>query len=191
MAISPDGSDLRPRRQYDALTYLDEVHAVGIYGPRGGGVSEREGLAHRIDHHRRHARQSLGCHGGYITGDFKVLDYIRSVAAGLHFHHLSAAPHGRRRFGRDPHLKADNAAPRAAVQPRRDAEGQIHAAGLPVMPSESHIVPVMIGNAAKATEVSMRLIREFGMYATPINYPTVPRAPSGCASPPGRSIPMR
>ena len=160
--------------KYGALTYLDEVHAVGMYGKHGGGVSERDGVAHRITIIEGTLAKGFGCHGGYIAGDFKVLDYIRSTAPGFIFTTalpppVVAAALASIRILRSDHTRRARLFERAATLRRRFTE-----AGLPVMPSESHIVPLMIGDAAKATEVSMRLIREFGMYATPINYPTVP-----------------
>jgi 5-aminolevulinate synthase len=177
--------------KYNALTYLDEVHAVGMYGAHGGGVSERDGVAHRITIIEGTLAKAYGCHGGYITGDFKVLDYIRSVAAGFIFTTALPPPTVAAALASVRSLKAD-AAKRALLFNRAETlKAKFAAAGLPVMPSSSHIVPLMIGNAAKATEVSMRLIREFGMYATPINYPTVPPAPSACASPPAPNTPMR
>ncbi len=159
--------------KYNALTYLDEVHAVGMYGAHGGGVSERDGVAHRITIIEGTLAKAYGCHGGYITGDFKVLDYIRSVAAGFIFTTALPPPTVAAALAAIRILKADNARRELLFNRAETLKAKFKAAGLPVMESSSHIVPLMIGNAAKATEVSMRLIREFGMYATPINYPTV------------------
>jgi 5-aminolevulinate synthase len=161
--------------KYEALTYLDEVHAVGMYGAQGGGVSERDGVAHRITIIEGTLAKAFGCHGGYITGDFKVLDYIRSVAAGFIFTTALPPPTVAAALTSIRSLRADSAKRALLFDRAETLKAKFRAAGLPVMASESHIVPVMIGDAAKATAVSMRLIREYGMYATPINYPTVPR----------------
>ncbi len=118
--------------------------------------------------------KAYGCHGGYITGDFKVLDYIRSVAAGFIFTTALPPPTVAAALASVRTLKADNARRALLFDRAETLKAKFRAAGLPVMDSSSHIVPLMIGNAAKATQVSMRLIREYGMYATPINYPTVP-----------------
>ncbi len=159
--------------KYNALTYLDEVHAVGMYGARGGGVSERDGVADRITIIEGTLAKGFGCHGGYVTGDFKVLDYIRSVAAGFIFTTALPPPTVAAALASIRILKADHARRALLFDRAETLKAKFAAAGLPVMPSSSHIVPLFIGNAARATEVSMRLIREFGMYATPINYPTV------------------
>jgi 5-aminolevulinate synthase len=159
--------------KYNALTYLDEVHAVGMYGAHGGGVSERDGLANRITIIEGTLAKAFGCHGGYITGDFKVLDYIRSVAPGFIFTTALPPPTVAAALTSIRILKAGHDRRALLFNRAETLKAKFTAAGLPVMPSASHIVPLMIGNAAKATEVSMRLIREFGMYATPINYPTV------------------
>jgi 5-aminolevulinate synthase len=159
--------------KYNALTYLDEVHAVGMYGPQGGGVSERDDVARRITIIEGTLAKAYGCHGGYITGDFKVLDYIRSVAAGFIFTTALPPPTVAAALASIRHLRADHERRALLFDRAETLKRKFREAGLPVMDSSSHIVPLMIGNAAKATEVSMRLIREFGMYATPINYPTV------------------
>ncbi|MDE1897342.1 MAG: aminotransferase class I/II-fold pyridoxal phosphate-dependent enzyme, partial [Rhodospirillales bacterium] len=119
--------------------------------------------------------KGFGCHGGYITGDFKVLDYIRSVAAGFIFTTALPPPTVAAALTAIRILKQDHALRALLFNRAETLKAKFRAAGLPVMDSNSHIVPLMIGDAARATEVSMRLIREFGMYATPINYPTVPR----------------
>lgn len=173
--IAPLGAICDLADKYNALTYLDEVHAVGMYGAHGGGVSERDGVASRITIIEGTLAKAYGCHGGYITGDFKVLDYIRSVAAGFIFTTALPPPTVAAALASIRLLKQDHAR-RALLFARAEMlKAKFKAAGLPVMPSTSHIVPLMIGDAAKATEISLRLIREFGMYATPINYPTVPR----------------
>ena len=171
--IAPIGKICDLADKYNALTYLDEVHAVGMYGKHGGGVSERDGVAHRVTIIEGTLAKACGCHGGYITGDFKVLDYIRSVAPGFIFTTALPPPTVAAALKSIRVLKADHARRALLFNRAETLKAKFAAAGLPVMPSESHIVPLMIGNAAKATEVSMRLIREFGMYATPINYPTV------------------
>jgi 5-aminolevulinate synthase len=160
--------------KYDALTYLDEVHAVGMYGAHGGGVSERDGVAGRITVIEGTLAKAFGCHGGYITGDFKVLDYIRSVAPGFIFTTALPPPTVAAALASIRTLKADHARRALLFDRAETLKAKFRLAGLPVMPSSSHIVPLMIGSAAAATAVSMRLIREYGMYATPINYPTVP-----------------
>ncbi|MDE2238833.1 MAG: 5-aminolevulinate synthase [Rhodospirillales bacterium] len=160
---------------YNALTYLDEVHAVGMYGAHGGGVSERDGVASRITIIEGTLAKGFGCHGGYITGDFKVLDYIRSVAAGFIFTTALPPPTVAAALASIRLLKQDHARRALLFNRAETLKAKFREAGLPVMESNSHIVPLMIGSAARATEVSMRLIREFGMYATPINYPTVPQ----------------
>jgi 5-aminolevulinate synthase len=172
--IAPLAAICELAEKYNALTYLDEVHAVGMYGAHGGGVSERDGVAHRITIIEGTLAKAYGCHGGYITGDFKVLDYIRSVAAGFIFTTALPPPTVAAALASVRTLKADHARRALLFNRAETLKAKFQAAGLPVMPSSSHIVPLMIGDAAKATAVSMRLIREFGMYATPINYPTVP-----------------
>ena len=161
--------------RYNALTYLDEVHAVGMYGTHGGGISERDGVASRITIIEGTLAKGFGCHGGYITGDFRVLDYIRSVAAGFIFTTALPPPTVAAALTAIRLLKQDPARRAKLFERAATLKAKFLAAGLPVMESNSHIIPLMIGSATKATEVSMRLIREFGMYATPINYPTVPQ----------------
>ena len=162
--------------KYNALTYLDEVHAVGMYGPHGGGVSERDGVGQPHHHHRGHARQSLSAAMAAIS---PAISRCWTISARSPPGSSSPPPC---RPPRSPPpwppvrtLKADNARRALLFNRAETLKAKFTAAGLPVMPSTSHIVPLMIGNAARATEVSMRLIREFGMYATPINYPTVPQ----------------
>jgi len=172
--IAPIGAICDLAEKYNAITYLDEVHAVGMYGPHGAGVSERDGVAHRLTIIEGTLAKAYGCHGGYVAGDSSVIDYIRSTAAGFIFTTALPPPTVAAALASIRRLKVDQAR-RDTLFARADMlKAKFDAAGLPRLRSESHIVPLMIGNAARATEVSMRLIREFGMYATPINYPTVP-----------------
>jgi 5-aminolevulinate synthase len=171
--IAPIGAICDLADKYGALTYLDEVHAVGMYGAHGGGVSERDGVAHRLTIIEGTLAKAYGCQGGYVAGEAKVIDYIRSVAPGFIFTTALPPPTVAAALASVRLLKADGAR-RALLFSRAEAlKAKFVAAGLPVMASSSHIVPLFIGSAAKATAVSMQLIREFGMYATPINYPTV------------------
>ncbi len=173
--IAPIGAICDLAARYGAITYLDEVHAVGMYGPNGGGVSERDGLAHRIDIIEGTLAKAFGCHGGYIAGDTEVIDYIRSVAPGFIFTTSLPPMVAAAALAAVRHVRSDHAR-RAKLFERADALKRcFDAAGLPRIASDSHIVPLHIGDAALCKEVSRRLLEEFHMYATPINYPTVPR----------------
>jgi 5-aminolevulinate synthase len=173
--ISPIGAICDLAARYGAMTYLDEVHAVGMYSPHGGGVAERDGVAHRLDIIEGTLAKAFGAHGGYIAGDAEVVDWIRSNAAGFIFTTslppmIVAAALASVRHVRGDAARREKLFERAATLKRR-----LEAAGLPVLPSSSHIVPLHVGDATLCREVSRRLLDEFSMYATPINYPTVPR----------------
>jgi 5-aminolevulinate synthase len=173
--IAPIGAICDLAERYGAMTYLDEVHAVGMYGANGGGVSERDGVARRVDIIEGTLAKAFGCHGGYIAGDADVVDYVRSVAPGFIFTTSLPPMTAAAALASVRHVKADHAR-RAKLFERAGAlKRRLDAAGLPRIESESHIVPLHIGDAALCTEVSRRLLHDWGMYATPINYPTVPR----------------
>jgi 5-aminolevulinate synthase len=173
--IAPLGAICDLAARYGALTYLDEVHAVGMYGPTGAGVAERDGVAHRIDIIEGTLAKAFGCHGGYIAGDAEVVDYIRSVAPGFIFTTSLPPMVAAAALAAVRHVRAD-AARRAKLFERAETlKRRFDAAGLPRIASDSHIVPLHIGDAALCKEISRRLLAEYGMYATPINYPTVPR----------------
>ncbi len=160
--------------KYSAMTYLDEVHAVGLYGPQGGGVSERDNAAHRVDVIEGTFAKGFGCHGGYIAADAEVIDFIRSNASGFIFSTSLPPTTIAAVLASVRHVRQDNAR-RAKIFERADTlKAKLRAAGLPVIPSVSHIVPVHVGDAVLVKEVSRRLLEEFAIYATPINYPTVP-----------------
>lgn len=162
-------------RRFGALTYLDEVHAVGMYGPNGGGVSERDGVAGQVDIIEGTLAKAFGCHGGYITGDTDVVDFIRSTAPGFIFTTSLPPMTAAAALASVRHVRQDHAR-RARLFERASAlKARFDTAGLPRIGSDSHIVPLHVGDAALCTEISQRLMRDFAMYATPINYPTVPR----------------
>ncbi len=163
--------------KYNAMTYLDEVHAVGMYGEHGAGVAEMLGLMDRVDVIQGTLAKAYGCQGGYIAGRAAVVDSVRSYASGFIFTtsltpatvgaalasvRLLAGPAGRELRARHQE--------RAATLKRRLA-----AVGLPVMPSETHIVPVLVGDPVRCKQASDMLLDDFGIYIQPINFPTVPR----------------
>ncbi len=173
--IAPIGAVCDLAKRYGAMTYLDEVHAVGMYGPNGGGVSERDGVAHRVDVIEGTLAKGFGCHGGYIAGDAEVVDFIRSTAPGFIFTTSLPPMTMAAALASVRHVRGDHAR-RARLFERADAlKRRFDRAGLPRIGSDSHIVPLHVGEAGLCTEVSQRLLTEFAMYATPINYPTVPR----------------
>ena len=173
--ISPIGAICDLAQAYGAMTYLDEVHAVGMYGPNGGGVSERDGVAHRVDIIEGTLAKAFGTHGGYITGDAEVIDFIRSSAPGFIFTTSLPPMTAAAALASIRHVRKDHARRATLFERAETLKRKFDAAGLPRIPSDSHIVPLHVGEASLCTQVSHRLLREFSMYATPINYPTVPR----------------
>ena len=173
--IAPVGAICDLAARHGAMTYLDEVHAVGMYGPNGGGVSERDGVAHRVDIIEGTLAKAFGCHGGYIAGDADVIDFIRSTAPGFIFTTSLPPMTMAAALASVRHVRQDHAR-RTKLFERADAlKRRFDRAGLPRIGQASHIVPLHVGDAALCTEISRRLLSEFAMYATPINYPTVPR----------------
>ena len=173
---APIGALCDVAEAYDAMTYLDEVHGVGLYGEHGGGVAERDGVMHRVDFIEGTLAKAFGTMGGYVTGPRAAIDAIRSAAPGFIFSTslapsiAAAALESVRVVRACPHLRA-KLAERADTLKRLLSE-----AGLPVMTeSTTHIVPVLVGDAARCKEISDMLLFDHGIYVQPINFPTVPR----------------
>jgi 5-aminolevulinate synthase len=186
--IAPIGAICDLAERYGAMTYLDEVHAVGLYGETGGGISERDGVAHRVDLVEGTLAKGFGVLGGYVAGDEAVVDLIRSVAAGLIFTTALPPPTAAAALASLRVLRgAEGVALRARLAQRaRALKAALDAAALPRLPGPSHIVPVLVGEAGRCREVARRLLESHAIYATPINYPTVPRGTERlrlCATP--------
>ena len=172
--------------KYGAMTYLDEVHAVGLYGPTGGGIAERDGVAHRVDLIEGTLAKGFGVLGGYVAGDDAVVDYIRSVAGGLIFTTALPPAVAGAALASVRLLRADGSRRAALAERGASLKAALDAAGLPRMPSASHIVPLWVGEADVCRQVARTLLHEHSIYATPINYPTVPRGTERlrlCATP--------
>ncbi|WP_174280086.1 5-aminolevulinate synthase [Sphingomonas bacterium] len=161
--------------RYNALTYCDEVHAVGMYGPRGGGITERERQAHRVTVIEGTLGKAFGVMGGYIAADRQIIDVIRSYAPGFIFTTSLSPVLVAGVLASVRHLKASTAERDAQQAAAARLKAMLAEAGLPVMPGDTHIVPVMVGDPVKAKRISDVLLAEYGIYVQPINYPTVPR----------------
>ena len=161
--------------KYNALTYLDEVHAVGMYGPRGGGISERDGLAQRISIIEGTLGKAFGVMGGYVAADRNIIDVIRSYAPGFIFTTSLSPVLVAGALASVRHLKGSTAERDAQQQRAAQLKAIFADARLPVMPSSTHIVPLMVGDPVKTKRISDILLAEYGIYVQPINYPTVPR----------------
>jgi len=178
---SMDG-DIAPIREivevceaHGALSYIDEVHAVGMYGDHGGGVTEREGLAHRIDVIEGTLGKAFGCVGGYITGSTALVDFVRSFSSGFIF--TTALPPAVAAAATTSirHLKASGEERSRQKANVAKVRARLDRAGIPHMANESHIIPVMIGDPVKCRMISDILMQDWGIYVQPINYPTVPK----------------
>ncbi|PWE34176.1 5-aminolevulinate synthase [Maritimibacter sp. 55A14] len=161
--------------EFGALTYLDEVHAVGMYGPRGAGVAERDGLMGRIDIINGTLAKAYGVMGGYIAGSAKMVDAIRSYAPGFIFTTSLPPAVAAGAAASVAHLKGDQILRERHQTQARILKMRLKGLGLPLIDHGSHIVPVHVGNPVKCKMISDLLLEDFGIYVQPINFPTVPR----------------
>lgn len=173
--ISPMEEIIEVAEKHGAMTYLDEVHAVGLYGPRGGGVSEERGLAHRIDLIEGTLGKAFGCVGGYITGSHVLCDFIRSFASGFIFTTALPPAVAAAAQASIAHLKQSDTERQQQRRQVAKLRAKLNARGIPHLDNPSHIIPVMIKDPVKCRQIADILMRDYGIYVQPINYPTVPK----------------
>jgi 5-aminolevulinate synthase len=174
--MAPIGAICDLAHKYGALTYLDEVHAVGLYGPRGGGIAERDGVMHRVDIINGTLAKGFGIMGGYISGRRDLCDAIRSYAPGFIFTTSLPPAIAAGATVSIRHLKTSSAERERHQERARALKLRLKAAGLPVMDNPSHIVPILVGDPVLTKRITDALLDRFAIYVQPINYPTVPRS---------------
>jgi 5-aminolevulinate synthase len=173
--IAPIGEILDVAEAHGAITYLDEVHGVGLYGPRGGGVAEERGLMHRVTLIEGTLGKAFGVVGGYIAGSAALIDFVRSFASGFIF--TTALPPAIAAGARASirHLKGSDVERRRQREMVKKLRARLDRLGIPHLPNPSHIVPVMVKDPVKCKMLSDILLDAYGIYVQPINYPTVPK----------------
>ena len=161
--------------KYNAMTYLDEVHAVGLYGPRGGGIAEREGLMDRLTVIEGTLGKAFGVMGGYIAASANLCDFIRSFASGFIFTTALPPAVAAGATASIKHLKSSRAERETQQAKVTEVRARLEAIGIPHIDNPSHIIPVMVGDPVKCKYLSDILMSDYGIYIQPINYPTVPK----------------
>jgi 5-aminolevulinate synthase len=173
--MSPIGAICDLAQKYGALTYLDEVHAVGLYGPRGGGLAERDRVMGRVDIINGTLAKGFGIMGGYIAASADLCDAIRSYAPGFIFTTSLAPAIAAGAVASIRHLKVSGAERERHQERARTLKGRLRVAGLPAMDNASHIVPILVGDPVLTKRITDALLDRFAIYVQPINYPTVAR----------------
>jgi len=173
--IAPLREIIEVAEKHGAMTYLDEVHAVGMYGPRGGGVAEREGLMDRITLIEGTLGKAFGVVGGYITGSAALCDFIRSFSSGFIFTTALPPAVAAASQASIAHLKTSSVEREAQQRQVARLRAMLDRAGIPHLANDSHIIPVMIKDPVKCRQLADILMQDFGIYVQPINYPTVPK----------------
>lgn len=173
--IAPIGAFCDLAEEFNALTYIDEVHAVGMYGHKGGGISQRDGQSHRLSIIEGTLGKAFGVVGGYITSTPELIDFVRSFASGFIFTTSMPPAVAAAALTSTRHLKVSSVERENHQRAVMKVKARLTQAGIPFMPTHSHIIPIMVGNAHHCKLASDRLLKEHNIYVQPINYPTVPR----------------